>query len=386
MNKEDSVKILKDLKDKGLKKLKEQNIPDKLKNLKDKGLEKLEEQNFQEKFKNLKDKGLEVAKDAYNKNKSDDAKWRKFLFDNPKVKYALYGLCGLLVIYCIMQNIQKVYTSSDVKCDDNKYCTTTDGTPITGIYKSYYKSGALEVEVNFKDGKPEGIAKSYYESGALKTEENYKNGKAEGISKHYYESGELETEITYRAGKRNGIAKWFYESRELKTEQNYKNGKVEGIAKNYYKSGELKSEITYRAGKRNGIAKWFYESGELETISKYKQGKLIQSEAYDENGDIIDKGYTITLICADGRFGYTMIPCVGEEYSPTQLTISEGGNQRSYSRYEIPQLEISVKSNFQYRLWNGSENFSITVKIYDNSTGKTYTRSVSPRSWDEFGG
>ena len=90
--------MLKDLKDKGLKKLKEQNIPDKLKTLKDKGLEKLEEQNFQEKFKNLKDKGLEVAKDTYNKNKSDDAGWRKFLSAHPKVKYALYAVLGLFVL------------------------------------------------------------------------------------------------------------------------------------------------------------------------------------------------------------------------------------------------------------------------------------------------
>ena len=119
MEKEETAKALKELANKGLKKLKEQNIPEKLKDIAQKGAKKLKEQNIPEKLNTLKDKGVEVAKEAYDKNKSADACWRKFLSAHPKVKYALYGLCGLLVIYCIMPNTQKVYTSSDVENDES---------------------------------------------------------------------------------------------------------------------------------------------------------------------------------------------------------------------------------------------------------------------------
>ena len=412
MKKEDLKEIAKKLAIKAFEKLKEKDIPEKLKILSEKGVEKLKEQNISEKLNNLKDKGMEVAKDVYNKNKSADAGWRKFLSTNPKVKYALYGLCGLLVIYCIIPNTQantqKVYICSDLKCDKNDYCTEADGTPISGICKEYYKSGALQIEtnikngkgngisksyyetgalmaeINLKDGKPEGIGKLYYESGALKQENNYKHGKLEGIYKEYYESGELETISKYKDGKQEDKEKRFYKSGALKSISKYKDGKQEGIRKVYYESGALEIEANWKDGKQNGLTKQYYESGALKAIRKYKDGKLLLSESYDENGDMIDKGYTITLICADGRFGDTMMPCAGTEYTPSQLTISEKGNQRSYSRYEMPQQPINVGSNFQYKLWNGSEDFNITVKIYDQSTDKTYTRQVAPRSWDGF--
>ena len=97
--KKDSVKILKDLKDKGLKKLKEQNIPEKL--------------------NNLKDKGMEVAKDIYNKNKSTDTDWRKF-FSTTKLGYLLFGL---LVVYYSLQLVailENVELFQEESFDDNK--------------------------------------------------------------------------------------------------------------------------------------------------------------------------------------------------------------------------------------------------------------------------
>ena len=69
-----------------------------------------------------------------------------------------------------------------------------------GISKSYYPSGAVKAEWNYKGGNREGISKSYYESGALKWEGNFKNGKLDGISKTYYPSGALKWEVHYKNG------------------------------------------------------------------------------------------------------------------------------------------------------------------------------------------
>ena len=71
---------------------------------------------------------------------------------------------------------------------------------VEGLYKEYYKSGALWYEANYKNGKKEGLAKEYYESGALRGEANYKNGKPEGLVKEYYESGALKSEVNFKDG------------------------------------------------------------------------------------------------------------------------------------------------------------------------------------------
>ena len=98
---------------------------------------------------------------------------------------------------------------------------------VEGLAKTYYKSGALEVEINFKNGKAEGLGKMYYKSGALKGEANFKNGELEGLWKQYYESGALEIERKFKNSKEEGLEKWYYESGELKIETKYKNGKEE---------------------------------------------------------------------------------------------------------------------------------------------------------------
>ena len=106
MKKEDSIKTHKELKDKELKKLKEQNIPEKLKILLEKGVEKLKEQNIPEKLNNLKDKEMEVAKDVYNKNKSTDTDWIDAVFS--------IGL-GAVFIFSLYSCVD----NSDVESDDD---------------------------------------------------------------------------------------------------------------------------------------------------------------------------------------------------------------------------------------------------------------------------
>jgi antitoxin component YwqK of YwqJK toxin-antitoxin module len=48
------------------------------------------------------------------------------------------------------------------------------------VRKSYYESGALKYESNFKNGGLDGLVKIYSESGLLIKRENYKNGELVG--------------------------------------------------------------------------------------------------------------------------------------------------------------------------------------------------------------
>jgi antitoxin component YwqK of YwqJK toxin-antitoxin module len=112
------------------------------------------------------------------------------------------------------------------------------------------------------------VRKSYYESGQLRKETNYKDDKREGLSKYYYESGQLRLEINYKDGKAEGISKSYYESGQLKKETNYKDGNPEGISNTYYASGQLQKEAYFM----NGIMiskKEYDEEGNLESDQAY---------------------------------------------------------------------------------------------------------------------
>jgi len=84
-----------------------------------------------------------------------------------------------------------------------------------GFVCMYYRSGQLNIEIPFKNGREEGIAKTYFESGALKWEFPYRNGKVEGVFRRYFESGKLMEETPYKNGTREGIMKVYREDGTL---------------------------------------------------------------------------------------------------------------------------------------------------------------------------
>jgi len=59
-----------------------------------------------------------------------------------------------------------------------------------GIYKEYYKSGAIRIDARFKDKKPHGLIKEYYEEGILAAEDGYEHGRHVG-SRRYSRLGSL---------------------------------------------------------------------------------------------------------------------------------------------------------------------------------------------------
>ena len=78
----------------------------------------------------------------------------------------------------------KIYTMDDV-IRDNKgiFFDKISNNKLNGILKFYNKSGWLQHESIYKDGKKNGVFKVYYESGELKQEALYKDGKLNGGDK-----------------------------------------------------------------------------------------------------------------------------------------------------------------------------------------------------------
>ena len=97
-------------------------------------------------------------------------------------------------------------------------------------------------------------------------------------SKSYYESGRILSEIDYRSGKRNGNYIFYFENGNKQSESYYLNGKLKGEYKFYYETGELKETGEYIYDDNNIYSR---KNGSWKTY--YKDGKL-KSEAIIENG------------------------------------------------------------------------------------------------------
>ncbi|MBI4777510.1 hypothetical protein HY792_01085 [Candidatus Desantisbacteria bacterium] len=134
------------------------------------------------------------------------------------MKNAMFFLLMLMPTFLFAETVGKTIILSDGKTnavvyyvngkevareilDKNETVVKTIGKISDGMVKGYYKSGKLQEEWNFKDGKLEGIKKWYDENGNLWLKWNYKDGKLEGICKGYYKNGNLRAESNYKDDK-----------------------------------------------------------------------------------------------------------------------------------------------------------------------------------------
>ncbi len=115
-------------------------------------------------------------------------------------------------------------------------------------------------------------------------------------SKSYYDSGKLLSEIEYKSGKRNGNCTYYYENGNKQSESTYFNGKLKGNYKSYYESGALREmgEYVYDRNniysRKNGIWKTFYKDGKLKSEATIKDGKTIHWKFYNPDGELNDLG------------------------------------------------------------------------------------------------
>jgi TonB family protein len=96
-----------------------------------------------------------------------------------------------------------------------------------------------------------------------------------GLIKSFYSSGNVESEMNYKDSIREGETKYFYENGNIKEERNYSNGRVEGLVKIYSESGKLKEVYVIENGRREGPTNLFDENGNYLSDINYEGGKLV---------------------------------------------------------------------------------------------------------------
>lgn len=159
------------------------------------------------------------------------------------------------------------------------------------VEKSYYPDGALECEIEGKDGIRNGVAKWYYPNGVLKTEAYYKNDKEYGELKSYYDNGNIQSRGQFKDGVEDGLSEF------------------------WYKSGQKEKEINYHDGLNHGWYKSYYKNGEISMEAYSENNQTLYYTKYDNLGNWIDEYRFVKVTCPD-----TVL--FGEEY---QITLELSG-------------------------------------------------------------
>jgi len=146
--------------------------------------------------------------------------------------------------------------------------------------------------------------KTYYPTGELKTEKNYKNGKLHGLKKVYYKSGKLRHTLRYENGKR--LEKVYYYSTGIKpspTKITNTNINVDLLSYGYKQEQDNSSYRAYLAydkvcdsGNLNGcfylglgnmISEYFYDAKLKAKINGYPEKAITMWTKECENGDML---------------------------------------------------------------------------------------------------
>lgn len=113
----------------------------------------------------------------------------------------------------------------------------------SGEFKEYYDNGALKLELNIKDGKPQGAYIVYFSNGKPNEVRAYRNGEFHGVWRTYNESGLLIAE--YRNNQKHGTWHVWDDSGIMRYEMQYEKGKKDGTWYMWDEKGKLISEKKY---------------------------------------------------------------------------------------------------------------------------------------------
>ncbi len=175
-----------------------------------------------------------------------------------------------------------------------------------GIYKVYYKSGALHIKGNFYNDLLQGIDKEYYENGDLKVLCNYKEGWKDGHEITYYQNGQIEKEVFFEHGIRKGLFREYFINGQIRVEGKYDNDKLSGPLIEYYDNGNIKYKKNLNRGLIDGDLLFYDEDGFLIEKTTFKLGKMHGNRVFYKKNSFnfitleYNNGSLISAKCSNG--------------------------------------------------------------------------------------
>jgi len=151
-----------------------------------------------------------------------------------------------------------------------------------GKWTFTHKNGQIQMTGIFFNGQKRGIWKSYWDNGKLHSKANYiirtisgmKIGGIEGQKISYYKSGKVWKEEEYRRGVKRGRSQEYYENGQPKEISWFNNNKHSGKMNKWWKNGKPSEQGSYINDKRTGMWKLFHKNGNKYMVGGYVDGKM----------------------------------------------------------------------------------------------------------------
>ena len=147
----------------------------------------------------------------------------------------------------------------------------------TQLFDEWGKKVAEGVYVSEKK---EGTWK-YFSENRLISDEQYLNGLKNGISHTYYETGEVLEEADWKNGKQDGNHRVFFKDGNPFMEYKMQNDMRNGLCLTYYQNNKTELEAYYKNNLRDGNWNFYKENGELWYTLKYEVGEILNPQVRD---------------------------------------------------------------------------------------------------------
>ncbi|MDX1904645.1 MAG: toxin-antitoxin system YwqK family antitoxin, partial [Thermonemataceae bacterium] len=228
----------------------------------------------------------------------------------------------------------------------------------TGYYKSYFKSGRLALEGNFKQNKPNGWFKEYYDTTfskktPLKSQVFYENGLKNGKMWALNMQGDTIQKANFKDNQLEGDFLSYYPNGKIFRKSFFKDTNVEGLAEEFYESGKIAKKMYFKNGQIDSICAYYYESGNIKAKEFYKNGLLngLQSTYYDANSSHIQSNY---FMRNNVKIGKEEI--FAENGNLVQVAFYENGLlEGDYKQWYADTKRLKYEANYQKGYKNGKE-------------------------------
>ena len=160
-----------------------------------------------------------------------------------------------------------------------------------GVFKFYDITTSIKPILikTFYENSDSLFVQFYRLNGNLKTEGVLNERKRVGLWKYFYKNGAVMSQENYKKGLRHGEQFVFYSNGKITEKSLFKNGLLDGISSKYSSKGILIEEVTYKKRKPNGLAKYFELNGNLKETGIYIDGKRVGKWEYYLEGELAQK-------------------------------------------------------------------------------------------------
>lgn len=138
-----------------------------------------------------------------------------------------------------------------------------------GKFTSYYNSGKISEESNWKEGELDGEQVAYYSNGKVKKRSHYTNGKEDGYIQEYYSSGQLSSEGWRVEGERQQHYLFYNSAGDLTADEYYLDDEQSGYTVYYDPGKKPTSEYHYKKG-------WLLDINQFDTTGKLAYRNIFQ--------------------------------------------------------------------------------------------------------------